>query len=160
MQKWSGFLLKRILKISCVGYFQEASPFACLFLSLLLLDCNGHCFVLIHFNIISDEFWFQLLMATVTQLSLIAWGDQDGNSSSNTFKSYLTDLISVCCSVLQNTFLKIIFHMLLTLKSLLVNPSELADHGDLVRERIASHEIIMVLMIEQRNSCLQPFLLL
>lgn len=50
--------------------------------------------------------------------------------------------------------------MLLTLKNLLVNPSELADHGDLVRERIASHEIIMVLMIEQRNSCLQPFLLL
>lgn len=66
--------------------------------------------------------------------------------------------VVLCCRILFKIIF--IFYMLLTLKSLLVNPSELADHGDLVRERIASHEIIMVLMIEQRNSCLQPFLLL
>lgn len=41
--------------------------------------------------------------------------------------------------------------MLLTLRNLFENPSELADHADLVRERTVSHEIITLLMIE--HSC-------
>lgn len=54
------------------------------------------------------------------------------------------------CAV-KYSFLKIIsiFYTLLTLGNLFVNPSELAERGDLVRERIVSHEIITVLMIEQ-----------